>query len=405
MTSTRSPEGSLRGVLIRCLAMSAVLVMSCSGPTDARSPGEAAETGDAPAARATPDIAESPTDASDTPDEPTPDTAPASLRQPPVVESLWEWQVLADSDDGGYAPAAYDGQRLVYGSHRQGNETIMIQQGGTPDELHRTEDPWLLDDFQFGDGVVAVVEHEDDHGDYRVWLYSLERRDRKVVTEWDEKSFRHAIPQISLDHGSLVFNETVSENRSCLRRYDVASEEIEDLRCEEGVHIGWPYVRDGVISYRLSFSDDDHPEGCRTTVTSTPGAGTQEYEVNKCWPYNIAADGQVTVWSELRPGAGWVDHAPVYGAGPDGTVSLGQGELGSQIVCEGRAFWSQTGPAGRQIRSWAPGGPIEVIHELPDERPIVSILRCVDGWITFVRAPAVPDVSEDVVTALVSGAE
>ena len=319
-----------------------------------------------------------------------------------TVDGLWEWTVLAEGEkgpDGVGPPLAYDGTWLVTAGFM---DTVFVtKEGGTRSVLHEMPEDtveWLLDDGYLANGRWVLVQHEGEReGDYQIWLYDLESRERELIEEFDGTPYRHAVPQLSLDGDRLAWNTSLDDGRTCVRIRNLVDGSTFEAVCsaDELETISWPSLQWPVLTYSTEPSlppkDQAEAEAACLQVwqLNLPDGEPRLLEVEPCWGFQGAGDQSLAVWFEMEPLEGDVFRSPIYGRDSSGvTYLLGLGEVGSARVCQGRAIWNTQLPGSDEIRSWAPGQPVTVIYRPPADGSwgATAAPSCADGWIATDRA-------------------
>jgi len=306
-----------------------------------------------------------------------PSTATAIIPKAEIVDNLWEWTVIAGPSEYIAPNADFDGEVLIWGktwSWPEG-ETQVVRMGDEVRDLHRAPPQWRINDAQVDEGRVVLVEFEAERGDYHLWVYDLKSGERTLLEEWGGEPHRHQVPLIALDGHRLAWSTTRDEGRSCIRIRNLETGHQFDAVCspDTSTVLDWPYLRWPVLTYQLEELASD--PSCRTIYTLHLLDGEpQPHEVTECHGFQGAADETVLAWTELRSGTPYPWKVPIYGEGPDGRiVKLGVASAGSVAVCEGRAYWeTECSNCPDEIRSWVPGGPVEVIYRSPDVEGVSS---------------------------------
>ena len=315
--------------------------------------------------------------------------------EPGVVVTLWDWQTVLGPGEV-CPPSAYDGEVAFV------CETDVVIDG-VRRRIHTIPDGWLLDDALLGDGWVVIRQHDDATLEFQILLYPVDG-DPMVVDEGQGH-----IPQVSFDGSFVAWNVRSDSGRQCIRVLAIATQQRSDAVCSESSGFQWPYVRWPTLSYVEVADLASDP--CPTFTTLHLPDGTPErHEVHRCQAFNGAADEQAIIWTEAPIGSPFVERSPVYGREPGGcrTISLGRGALGSHAVCDGRAYWISYDPdvqGGLEVRSWVPGGAIEVIYRPPTDARPTTKPECQGGWVSFerTREDLLPGIHDELIAARVPG--
>lgn len=309
-----------------------------------------------------------------------------------IVESLWDWNVVAGPSTEIAPTADFDGNILTWMKTAGWPEpqTQMIKVNGELRDLHEGEPGWMITHADVDNGTVVLVEYEQDHGDYHIWVNDLSTGEKTLLEEWGGAPERHVIPQIGLDGDWLTWNSSIDDDVICVYVQNLRSGDRINPVCspKPNVHIGWVYLRWPVLTYTESRNSGSE---CHTIYTiSLPDGKPQLHGLKDCLGYQGAADKTITVWTEAAPGANlW--RVPVYGESDGEIFELGQGAAGSVAVCGGRAYWLRSlGGHPGEILSWAPGNAVEVIYRSPDEgsdKGYATTKPVCDGsWVLIERA-------------------
>jgi len=302
--------------------------------------------------------------------------------------------VIAGPSDYIAPTSDFDGKVLIRGESWSQPEIQLVQVGDEePWELHQALSGWVINDAQVAEGRVVLVEFDSKDGDYHLWVYDPGSGERTLLEEWGGEPYRHQVPLISLDGHRLAWSTTLDDGRSCIRIRGLEEGTQFDAVCspDDATVLDRPYLRWPELTYRSEATDAD--PGCRTIYTlQLPDGQPQPHGVTACEGFQGAADETMLVWTELRSGTAYPWKVPIYGKGPDGqTVKLGDASAGSVAVCEGRAYWkTECSNCPDEIRSWVPGGPVEVIYRSPDVKGvssyITSLPRCHGSLVVIQRA-------------------
>ena len=336
---------------------------------------------------------------------------PTTIPELEIVDNLWEWTVIAGPSDEIQAGFDYDGEVLIWRrwtTPAGQSQTQVVQIGDEVHDLHQGPPGWEVTGHRVDGGLVVIVEYEELHGDYHLWVYDLGSGKRTLLEEWGGEPYRHQVPLISLDGHRLAWSTTPDDGRSCIRIRNLEEGTQFDAVCspDDSIVLVWPCLRWPVLTYRSEELDTD--SSCRTIYTlHLPDGQPQPHQVTECDGFRGAADETVLVWTEMPEGCEYPSAVPIYGEGLDGRiVRLGVASAGSVAVCEGRAYWKweaelSAGIHPGEIRSWVPGGPVEVIYRSPDVQGessyATTLPRCNGSWVAIERtggrhdAPGSPD--------------
>ncbi len=319
------------------------------------------------------------------PATPTPTLTPSPTPRPTedadvaIVDHLWEWTVIMGPSEDTMPSYDFDGQVLIwqeFGDQIEGerwNLRLMARTREETWEVHQTVLGWGFNDTFVADGRIVFVEFEHGYGYYNLWAYDVGSREHTLLEEWAGEPYQHQVPLLSLDGRWLAWSTTLRDGRSCIRVRDLEEGTQFDAICsaDDLTVLDWPYLRWPVLTYQEARAGN--PEwtvSYRTIYTlRLPDGEPRPHEGHKGIGFQGAADESVVVWTEMKSGEINPWSVPVYGEGPDGqVVRLGAGSAGSVAVCAGRAYWKiEFGNRPIEIRSWVPGGPVEVIYRSPDD--------------------------------------
>lgn len=292
------------------------------------------------------------------------------------------WAVIAGPSAELIPPFLHDGTATVTGreTYNPPSEQVEVTVDGTETLRHETPDGWLLDHAQMNTGWLAIAEHDDETGDYAVWLYDRDGS-ATLVTDGSAAPQRHVIPQISLDGSHLVWNETRADGHVCLNARHTGTGDVEVVHCaEDSREVRWPNLNDG----RVVWSEVDQ-SGCSILYHMALGGQDPRAFGTECEGFQGATDGDLAVWTEARLDSSRLSWANVVGRDLSSgeTVELGDGVAGSVTICEGRAYWKHQKPGATEVRSWRPGGDVAVVHESAENKGATTAPACADGWLSL----------------------
>ena len=272
----------------------------------------------------------------------------------------------------------FDGETLIwqeFGDQIEGerwNLRLMARVGGETWEVYQTALGWVINDAIVAEGRIVLVEYENEHGDYNLWVYDVQTREPTLLEEWAGEPYRHLVPWLSLDGYRLAWNTTLADGRSCIRVRDLEEGTQFDAICsaDDLTVLDRHYLRWPVLTYQEERARNPEWSSSDRTIYTLrlPDGEPRPHAVRDNIGFQGAADESVLIWTEMSSGYYDPWNVPIYGEGPDGqVVRLGGGAAGSEAVCGGRAYWKiEFGNRPTEIRSWVPGGPVEVIYRSPD---------------------------------------
>jgi hypothetical protein len=300
------------------------------------------------------------------------------------VDRPLDWQVVSDPTIEASNHFDFDGQSLLFWGVPTGEDpdsfAMVVQSEGSLREVARhTPGPvgqdWTVLDAKLDDGQVAWLEvpFGDDPRRYRLWAYDLARGAARLIAESTPFPKPH-VPALALDEGLAVVRAVGPSGTTCFHAYDLPSGTTREPVCSPSPDLLYwdPYLRGSLLTYTVQ----EWPQGCRYIQQTDLVTGeTRSYRELSCGLGLIAvADEALLFWPEAVPAQGGADGGQIRLRALDAggqTYELGTAEpLGGWEVCAGRAYWLATavienGAATDQIRTWAPGGPIEVLHRAP----------------------------------------
>ncbi len=290
-----------------------------------------------------------------------------------VVDSLWEWNVIAGPAEDLAPPSDFDGELLVWEEEWRRPEVLWAQLAERRWELHTAPLGWGINEARISQGQVFLVEFNFQDGDYHLWEYTIASGTRALLEAWPGVPQRHQVPWLAPDAQHLAWSTTLADGRSCIRVREHATGRQYEARCapDDSVVLDRPYLRWPVLTYQQLISEGD--ANCGTTYTLVlPHGEPQAHEVTVCEGFQGAGDAQVVAWTEMPSRTAYPWRVPIYGRGPTGEiVNLGVASAGSVAVCDGYAYWEkECSNCPDEIRTWRPGGPVEVIYRSPDKEGV-----------------------------------
>lgn len=301
--------------------------------------------------------------------------------------SAKKWEVVAGPAEDLIPPFMSDGHRHVVGHEQLSplQEKLVVSEGGQRLYTHEAPEGWLIDHARMSGKWLAVVEHDEDSGDFSVWLYTP-GGDRERVTDAAAGPDRHLIPQISLSPERLLWTQTAGDGRSCVNVRTFEEPTTSTLRCaDDGYTVMWPHLSASVATW--AEVDDD--SGCSQLRRLRLGGEERPESFGPpCEGFQGVAAPQFHVWVRAALDSPSLANADIYGqvVGTDEVVSLGEGSAGSLVVCEGRVLWTHQGRDTSEVRSWQPDEEVKVIYESPKDKYPTTAPMCSDGNVTIGRS-------------------
>jgi hypothetical protein len=319
-----------------------------------------------------------------------------------TIERPLDWRVVSDPAIRASGSFDFDGRSLLFWNVLSAEDpaslAIVIQTNGALREIHRSargfsSGSWIvLQAAVDGDHAVWLeVQAGDDPRIYRLWAYEIARGAPRLIAESQPFPEPH-VPALALDGDRAVVRAVAPDGATCFWANDLPSGAAREPVCSPGPDLLYwdPYLRGSLLTYTVQAAG---LQGCRYIQQTDLDTGEiQSYQALSCRLGLVAAaDEALLFWPETVPAeaGGEVTRVRLRALDAAGqTYDLGtQSPLGRWEVCAGRAYWLATavvdaGAVTDQIRAWAPGGPVEVLHRAPVDDHILGPV-CAGNWIAF----------------------
>lgn len=296
--------------------------------------------------------------------------SPGAAATPAVVDALADWGAVA-------GPTA---ELLAVTGFRPDAFTATLKAGAGEDEavaifrdgqrlVHPAGPGFIVQDiFLVGDDVVFGVANEDK-GEFDVYRWDGTAATPEALIEstgtdwwWSETAVIGTTLYYSTAHAACI--EAMDLSRPNPR------EHVTQVACAApGEELSRLFAQDSVLSYLSSAPTADCYVMYRVV---SPGSSPERVQGPGCIAQGVA-DAHIAAWNEApipdtNGYSNWFD-VPLHGVVDGREIDLGRGGAGSEIICDGRLYWTKEGDAAgaAEVRRWRPGGPIEVIYRSPDE--------------------------------------